>query len=183
MRGQTQPWLDWLRFGAALVVVAVHARGFSFVAYGELPVDQRTVLTGAWFALSRLGREAVMVFFVLSGYLVGGKVIERSLDGSFNFTAYSLDRVTRLGIPLVPAVGLSVFAMVATGMVVSPVTLVGNLLFLQGILVEPLPGDVPLWTLSYEAWFSIAVLPGCALARGSGRGCSCWCWWQWYSRS
>jgi peptidoglycan/LPS O-acetylase OafA/YrhL len=43
-------------------------------------------------------------------------------------------------------------------------TILGNLFFLQGIAVEPYPGNEPLWSLSYEVWFY--VLAGSCVVLG-----------------
>src|SRR5215813_13613142 len=65
--------LDLLRGWAALIVLLVHVRGASFVEFGSLPPDQKTILVVVLFGLTRIGHEAVLIFFVLSGFLVGGK--------------------------------------------------------------------------------------------------------------
>ena len=68
-------WLDWLRFTAALMVVAIHSRGGTWVEWGRLTEASQTKLVAIFFAITRTGSESVLVFFVLSGFLVGGKVI------------------------------------------------------------------------------------------------------------
>ena len=68
------PWLDVMRFLAALMVVFCHSRNAFFLPYGELSPEQQTPFSMAFYALGRLGHEAVIVFFVLSGFLVGGGV-------------------------------------------------------------------------------------------------------------
>jgi peptidoglycan/LPS O-acetylase OafA/YrhL len=96
------PWLDWLRFLAASMVLFGHARGFVFVPYGELDPNSQNVFTGMFFLSTRFAHLAVLVFFVISGFLVGGRLLERLKDGSFSPKAYALDRSTRIMIPLVP---------------------------------------------------------------------------------
>src|SRR5690348_12598197 len=73
-------WLDWLRFGAAFVVVMCHARGSNWVSWGKLAQSHQTRLSAVCFAVTRPGLEAVVVFFALSGFLVGGRLIERWRD-------------------------------------------------------------------------------------------------------
>jgi peptidoglycan/LPS O-acetylase OafA/YrhL len=110
--------------------------------------------TQVFFLLTRLGSEAVVMFFVLSGYLVGGKVIERCREGSFDLRSFIVDRVTRLWVPYVPALVLTgVVAGLIGGVDRSGWILVGNLLQLQGVLVVPYGENAPLWSLSYEFWF------------------------------
>src|ERR1035438_8094589 len=75
-------WLDWLRFTAALMVVATHARGGNWVEWARLDAACRTKVVAVFFAMTRAGSEWVTVFFVLSGFLVGGKVLDRAMKGS-----------------------------------------------------------------------------------------------------
>lgn len=88
--------LDLLRAAAAITVFLVHVRGASFVDFGALPASQRTFFTAVAFGVTRLGHEAVMIFFVLSGYLVGGQVIRRVIAGRFSIADYAIDRSTRI---------------------------------------------------------------------------------------
>ncbi|MGB0867661.1 MAG: acyltransferase family protein, partial [Granulosicoccaceae bacterium] len=88
-REQPLPWLDLMRFVAAFLVVFSHARTLVFVRYGELDTDSQGAVTMLWFAASRLGNEAVVLFFVLSGYLVGGKVWQRCRQGDFDARLYA----------------------------------------------------------------------------------------------
>ena len=64
--------LDLLRALAAIGVLLVHTRGLSFVEFGALPPSQQTFFVKIAVGLTRSGQEAVMAFFVLSGFLVGG---------------------------------------------------------------------------------------------------------------
>lgn len=145
-------WLDFLRFVAALLVVLAHARGFLFQEYSALDSDSRNLAVVAFYALSRLGHESVVIFFVLSGYLVGGKAFQRIARGTFMSSDYSVDRAARIWIPLIPALVLSgLVANEANG----PAIWIGNLLGLQGVLVPSLGGNAPLWSLAYEIWFYV----------------------------
>ena len=53
--------------------------------------------------LCRMGHEAVIVFSVLSGFLVGGRGFERIKDGSMNVGSYAIDRFARI-CPLLAAI-------------------------------------------------------------------------------
>ena len=70
-------------------MVAEHARSLVFVDYGEL--QSPGLWAKGFYFLTGFGHEAVMVFFVISGYLVGGKVWslyrERS-EGSNDMKAF-----------------------------------------------------------------------------------------------
>lgn len=93
------------------------------------------------------------MFFVLSGFLVGGKLIERVQLGTFRMPSYALDRSVRILLPLTSALILSVIVDELRGEPVHWLTVVGNLLSLQGIWCPP-QVEV-LWSLSYEVWFYI----------------------------
>jgi peptidoglycan/LPS O-acetylase OafA/YrhL len=159
-------WLDWLRFTAALVVIVFHVRQQTFVAYGALPLEQQTFWVAILYALTRFGNEAVIAFFVLSGFLVGGKGAERIAAGTFRAVDYSIDRVSRIMVPLVPAVGLTVIVNLLSQKAMSPWVVLGNVFALQGVIVPNLPSNGPLWSLAYEIWFYVLLLAvGIAAAR------------------
>jgi peptidoglycan/LPS O-acetylase OafA/YrhL len=146
-------WLDWLRFGAAFVVLVGHVRGGHFVDYGDLEQKDHTLFAAAGFALSRLGLEAVILFFVLSGFLVGGRSARKALNGSFDLQAYGIDRISRIYVPLLPALVLTGFIALFRDGHVSFFDFCGNLAGLQGIFVRAFGGNAPLWSLAYEIWF------------------------------
>jgi peptidoglycan/LPS O-acetylase OafA/YrhL len=148
-------WLDWLRFLAAFMVVAIHARGGNWVEWGRLAEASQTKVVAVFFALTRAGTECVLVFFVLSGFLVGGKLIERVTDGSFRMRDYAIDRISRLWVPLVPALVWSAIVAYWVGKPVSWVGFGGNLLGLQVVWFRSFAENIPLWSLAYEIWFYI----------------------------
>lgn len=148
--------LDLLRGIAALVVFLGHVRGSCFVEFGALPPEQQGVLAKMLFGITRTGHEAVIVFFVLSGFLVGGQVINRVREGRFTIAAYVLDRTTRIFIPLIPACLFTVaLSWLVFGQEPSWSQTLLNMWGLNGVLAATLPGDAPLWTLAYEIWFYI----------------------------
>ncbi len=152
------PWLDWIRFLAALVVLLAHARGATFVEYGALLQSDKGALVAIWYALTRVEEEAVIVFFVLSGYLVGGMSLERMLARQFSPANYAIDRISRIMLPLFPALVLTaIIGFVVDLPNLSIEVFIGNLLSLQGVLVSSYGKNAPLWSLAYEAWFYILV--------------------------
>ena len=88
-------WLDFIRFLAAFAVVTCHFRGAFFVDYSSLPAEQQTPHVFSFFFINRLGFEAVLIFFVLSGMLVGGKSFIKIAEGSFKVRDYVIDRSVR----------------------------------------------------------------------------------------
>jgi len=86
--------LDLSRWIAALLVVVEHARSLIFLQYGI--ASQPGVLGKVFYFMTGFGHSSVMVFFVMSGFLVGGKVLERLLHGNCNWQKYAVDRISRL---------------------------------------------------------------------------------------
>lgn len=141
---------------AAVTVLQSHLRGDSFVEYGALPASQHGIVAELFFAATRLGYEAVMVFFVLSGFLVGGQVLARLRDGRFNLEDYAIDRTTRIFIPLIPACLLT--AAISTFLFRQPPPLshlIANMTGMTEVVNYSLPLNPVLWSLSYEIWFYI----------------------------
>lgn len=148
-------WLDWVRFTAALMVVACHARGYTWAQWNELDPHDHTKFAETFFILTENGNEWVVAFFVLSGFLVGGKVIERSLAQTFDPWAFAVDRITRIWVPLIPALVLTTGVALYCGFPILFAVLLGNFFSLQGIFCDIFGNNVPLWSLSYEVWFYI----------------------------
>jgi peptidoglycan/LPS O-acetylase OafA/YrhL len=162
-------WLDLTRFLAAFLVVLSHARGTVFEKYSSLDPGSQGAVTFAFYFVARIGHEAVVVFFVLSGYLVAGKALERMIGGTFDQVDYAIDRVTRIWIPLIPAL---VFSALLSDHFPSEIpgawVWAGNLFGLQTVVVPNLCGNAPLWSLAYEIWFYIlAYAVGRQLTRKS----------------
>jgi len=160
-------WLDWLRFIAAFLVVAVHSRGNTWVEWGRLAEVSQTKVAAVFFALTRAGTECVLVFFVLSGFLVGGKVLQRLEQGCFSLREYAIDRVSRIWVPLVPALAWSAVVGYWVGKPVSWTGFGGNILGLQCVFFRSFADNIPLWSLAYEIWFYV-LAGSCAAWAVSG---------------
>ena len=90
--------LDLLRCLAIVLVLCRHTKPF--------PDSASNVLHGLTAAATRGGWVGVDVFFVLSGFLVGGSVITATKQGNWSGCRYILRRLTRLWIVIVPALRL-----------------------------------------------------------------------------
>ena len=147
--------LEAVRGLAAFYVVLHHTISHSIVVMG-LPVG----------VLLRFGQEAVILFFLLSGFVINYSFRSGS-DKSFS--TYFFKRSTRIYIPL-----FFVFMLTYLGEsysareLVNPQfwTLIKNILMLQdwgevkpNVLAEPYLGNIPLWSLSYEWWFYMLYFP------------------------
>ncbi len=141
--------LEALRGFAALYVVFFHA------------LPQKIYLLGVNVgAIFRFGPEAVIVFFVLSGFVIK-YTFERSVDKSFKF--YFIRRFIRLYIPLFFIFLLGyLIKCYSEGTLASPEwqTLFGNIFMLQDVISQKphvisaaYMGNGVLWSLSYEWWF------------------------------
>ncbi len=148
-------WLDSIRFIAALLVLVGHARYETFVEFGALSAADKTLYTGIAYEFSRLGDEGLAMFFVLSGFLVGGRALERIASGSFRPVDFTIDRLVRIMLPLIPALVLTAIVQLVRSQSINVMHLLGNLIGLQGVLVPPCSQNEPLWTLSYELWFYV----------------------------
>ena len=159
LAGRHLYWIDWLRFLAAAAVLLDHACVYNW--QGPTPPG------GTWhdagnsplIAPIHLGRQAVTVFFVLSGMLVGGRTLQKILDGTFDATVYAADRISRVYVPLFAALLLSMAIVRVLELPFAPWQFVGCLFGVQGIWRMVPTIDYPLWTLAYEQWFYL--LAGC----------------------
>ncbi len=148
--------LDLLRGGAALMVVLYHARIGSFVEFAALPHEQQNLIARLFFGSIRLGEEAVLAFFVLSGFLVGGQIIRKLQHHGFDIRSYAIDRATRILLPLIPACILTaLLALFVFHSPVRPWVLLANMTGLNGVTAPNLPYNGALWSLAYEIWFYV----------------------------
>lgn len=154
------PWLDLMRYIAALLVLIGHFRADLFVNYDQLPSSQQGIIMQVSYVLTSLGHSSVLVFFVLSGYLVGGGIINKLKNGAFNILSYTIDRVIRIQLPLLAALIIIAISNTIMGVSVPVSHYVLNFISLQGIACPSLAG--PLWSLAYEVWFY--VIAGSAAA-------------------
>jgi peptidoglycan/LPS O-acetylase OafA/YrhL len=131
-------YFDLVRFVAALTVMFSH---YSPAAFGA-PTSLFP------------GHDAVVVFFVLSGY-----VIAFAADGrDSTWPVYAVNRFSRLWSVSIPALcfGFLVACWLAPGGYASAVlSTLANAAFLGEwwIGVSYAPVNVPMWSLNYEAWY------------------------------
>jgi peptidoglycan/LPS O-acetylase OafA/YrhL len=168
-------YLHFLRILSAVIVCLGHTKEFFFVHMnqGAHPLEKSIRL------FLGLGTSAVVVFFFLSGYLVGGKEIGNLLSRKLNFKNYIFDRLTRLWIVLIPALILtyilnsftcgsskislycSADSQLASHSAIPPLfsqkilDFISNIFFLAPFKGNVWGGNGPLWSLSYEFWYYI----------------------------
>lgn len=156
--------LDFIRAVAASIVAFGHVRGGMFPAYPQLPLDNQTPINFFLFFITRLGMEAVIVFFVLSGYLVGGNALIEFRKQKFKFSSYIIKRLSRMYVVVIPALILGgICDIIRINFTsnqhlienLSAINLLSNCFFLQAIVTPAFGSNLPLWTISCEFWYYI----------------------------
>ncbi|MGA1835728.1 acyltransferase [Herbiconiux sp. 11R-BC] len=158
--------LDVVRGVAALLVVVSHARLYSLTATGT-PLNSLPSWAQLLLAPTGFGREAVAIFFVLSGFLVGGQVVRLVKAGKFDAVDYGVKRLSRLWSVLIPGlIFTAAFDIVIRSILPgnlrlldiaddNPLTALCNAAFLMPTRCLAYGTDESLWSLGYEFWFYI----------------------------
>lgn len=166
--------LDATRSIAALAVLLMHARHLLLIDWVQ--VQRKNILLELVYAASDFGHQAVIVFFVLSGFLIGPSVLRSIHTERWSSSRYFLRRFFRLEVVLFPALllcvawdlgGIYLFGL--GGIYGGHETFYpvgyniagrlswsffwGNAAFLQTLRVPTLGSDSPLWSLSNEFWY------------------------------
>ena len=168
--------LDFIRGFAAVVVMAGHLRVAWFVNYEQLP--SHSWLDKAFYFVTGLGHQSVMIFFVLSGFFIAGSVSAAFDRDKWSWREYAINRLTRLWVVLLPALLVTlVVDQIGIGLThgagydgryrelinsgpspaipanFSIATFVGNMAFLQTIVTPVFGSNGPLWSLANEFWY------------------------------
>ncbi|MFC3903773.1 Peptidoglycan/LPS O-acetylase OafA/YrhL, contains acyltransferase and SGNH-hydrolase domains [Acinetobacter marinus] len=159
--------LESLRGLSAIVVLFSHAFQ-AFIA----PQDV------TFYSIVRLlGQSAVMMFFILSGFLIGHSIQKNLLQNhTFSIRKYARQRFRRILPPFIFALcwmlllyllapycfatgshdfELIPALMIRTAYDFSWVELLGSVFFVNEFLTPTLYANAPLWSLSYEVWFYV----------------------------
>lgn len=172
---------------AALMVVSRHARNALLVDYPQL--TQPNLAEKFLYFMTGLGHEAVIVFFVMSGYLVGGSILRSRHQ--FDWKHYVAARLSRVWSVLIPALvltaicdffllrylshtltpeGLLANHMIQLPLLHDPGTLLMNMFFLKEFIGPTFGSNGPLWSLTFEVWCYL-IFPLLLFGiLGSGRG-------------
>lgn len=180
-------FLDILRGLAALYVLIGHARWLLWEGYTEgyklhpEAYNLADTIQVYGFSLFAYGHEAVMLFFVLSGFVIHYSSYNQSVkSGTFSIRAYIAKRVKRIYPPFLFALlltyvldraGKSAGYSIYTGTThfdiinasifsdLSVETLLGNIAMVQTLVTRVWGSNGPLWSLMYEWWFYILYIP------------------------
>lgn len=170
-----RPLLDRLRWISAVIVAFGHA--IALVVADPAEVGSAESLASY---LASLRHPAVLIFFVLSGYLVGGSTLLGT--STFSWKRYSIARFSRIYIVLIPALVL-IFALDSLSYAINPTNPVYSLVWPRGaigsvalydrysatnvistfFLTQEITGTSvgsggQLWSLSYE-WIFYFIFP------------------------
>lgn len=183
--------LDLMRAVAACAVMFGHLRTLFFADYQH--VESKSWLLGALYFLTGFGHQAVMVFFVLSGFLISSTILRSHILGAWSWREYAINRATRLYVVLIPGLLLGLLWdrlgswLFATEGIYShsirdlgpavplenltPGAFFGNLFFLQTIVFPTFGSNGPLWSLANEFWYYVLfpAVFGAALAWAARR--------------
>lgn len=125
-----------------------------------------------------LAQTSVMVFFALSGFLIGQSIQnnKKNNQGTFNIDRYMVSRAKRIYPPLIISLIFTGFLFVIApyffetgshayvdspgmlarqGFDVSIDSMIGNLLFLNGFVTINISANGALWSLPVEVWYYI----------------------------
>jgi peptidoglycan/LPS O-acetylase OafA/YrhL len=143
-------YLDLVRFTAAVLVFISHVPHFA----------------GGWgWQLSGFGHEAVVIFFVLSGFVISYVVF----DKNENLQKYTVSRLSRIYSVAIPALILTVL-LYYIGQEINPDafntlneklkdpiwTLASAALFInQSWIATPIFSNLPYWSLGYESLYYV----------------------------
>lgn len=167
--------LNWLRGISAILVLLSHARSFFYVNFPDYLGNQ--FLGKIFYLITGLGTSAVIIFFVLSGYLVAGSLHRNYSNGKWDKYNYLSSRLSRLWIVFIPCL-LMTLVLDQLGYRISPEfyrgdlsgeiysgpkgntdwslsTFIGNILFLQTIYFPVFGSNGPFWSLANEFWYYI----------------------------
>jgi peptidoglycan/LPS O-acetylase OafA/YrhL len=178
MNSGTSDFLNASRWVAALAVVFYHVYNISVGDHDH--VEHLSLFWRGVHFFGGFGHIAVIGFFVISGFLVGGGVILRLPYKGFDVTDYFIHRFSRIYTVLIAALFVSycvdwlgINYLDSSGIYIHPdqfyanqfgndITshlglgiLIGNLMQLQEIIVPSLGSNGPLWSLANEWWYYV----------------------------
>lgn len=172
MTSERSLFLHLIRAVCAFLVCLNHAK--EFILIDRQSSDNLVSLSLRVFL--SLGSQSVLVFFFISGFLVGGRELQNLRFGTLNPSKYFFDRLTRLWLVIIPALFITYICNYLTCerigfyeycidskslnfQSMSPIEsqgikdLIVNLFFLQSFLGPEWGSNGPLWSLSFEFWY------------------------------
>jgi peptidoglycan/LPS O-acetylase OafA/YrhL len=176
-------YLDGIKIASSIVVCTAHSvQIFILPKFGAKSL--------IYFIMSQAASYAVIIFFMLSGFMVTNSILSNKLRyGFFNFKKYWKDRLLRLYPPLILAILISFFMYLVINFFhlhgsisyrlpndmdlarefvqYSGSELLQSLFFIQGFINCPMQMNGPLWSLGDEfflyliaSFLSLAIING-----------------------
>jgi peptidoglycan/LPS O-acetylase OafA/YrhL len=159
------------RWLGALVVLWLHANNI-FVNQADIMSAPHAPPVYAWwfFSAFELGHQAVLGFFVMSGWLVGGAVLAAIRGGQDFLRDYFIHRFSRIYLVLIPALFLTLALDLLGGRLFSasgvydwpmfvdhwsPTLFFATFVNLQSIGFAVFGTNGPLWSLACEFWYYV----------------------------
>lgn len=164
--------LEFCRWAGALLVLAVHSTNM-FVSLKDIMDAPHAPPVYAWwfFVAFELGHQAVIAFFVMSGYLVGGAVLASIKKQKDFMREYLIHRFARIYVVTIPALILTFCVdfigrnwlqnsdIYGSDLFKGHFTFdvfAGNILNLQELYIPFYGTNSPLWSLACEFWYYIS---------------------------
>jgi peptidoglycan/LPS O-acetylase OafA/YrhL len=172
-------FVAFARWSSAFIVALSHLRGILLTGWSALPAGFHNLFVTAFYFATAFYHEAVVVFFVLSGFLIAGPNLDRARIGRFSPLSYAIDRFTRIYVTAFPALLLTLVADAigryffpgggyydgTNQLIAERITggiqddsfrnFLSDVLMLQPVHAPVLGTNLPLWSLSYEVWFYV----------------------------
>jgi peptidoglycan/LPS O-acetylase OafA/YrhL len=104
-------WIDGARGLCAFAVILGHLRQILFTEFGHEPTGLLSLIYRLAWRASAYSHKAVIIFFVLSGYLVGGYYIKKIINRIDSPIDYISARVARIYTVLIPGLIFTFVAM------------------------------------------------------------------------
>jgi len=175
-------FIHLVRWVSAVLVAMNHLRSLVFKDFRD--ISSNNLFIKAFYFLTSLGHEAVIVFFVLSGYLITSSVINQINKNKFSVKEYFIKRAARLySVLFIALLFTSLFDFTGnffdkTGIYHNSTAFatlnfsvmdredfshfITSFFMLQTIILPPLGSNAALWSLSYEFWYYV-LFPFCCV--------------------
>ncbi|HYA79626.1 MAG TPA: acyltransferase [Methylocystis sp.] len=156
------------RWVAAAMVLLGHVA--SFIQIPDIMVAPHGPGVYAWWFLTAFSHQAVLVFFVISGFLVGGDLLRKRARTEPFLRTYMINRFSRIYVVMVPTL-LYGFLLDSLGRelfphsgvydapffagVFNPMNMIWALFQLQTIWTSQAGTNGPLWSLACEMWYYV----------------------------
>lgn len=165
-------WLDFFRWVAAFAVLTTHVGNRLSLNIQDIPEIERLPLHYIFQFTIGFARQAVMIFFVISGYLIGGSLWkEYSRTGNIQIPRFATKRLVGLLIVLIPVffiggvfdvLGAFVFNGIHNNIYESDIAnqlslsrISCNALFLQNFFCWHFGTNGALWSLANQFWYYV----------------------------